>query len=97
MTGLAYIGDPIQCAAFRLAGFATWSPEPGHELAALQAASKTAAAVFISAEVAATLPRARLEAKLALGEPPLAIVPRGGRPSPLDPAERVRSQLGLER
>jgi vacuolar-type H+-ATPase subunit F/Vma7 len=98
MSALAYIGDPLQCAAYRLAGFATWSPEPGAELAALQAALAGTQAVFISTEMALRLPRSRLEKALAAGSPLVAIVPRaGGRASELDPAERVRSQLGLER
>jgi vacuolar-type H+-ATPase subunit F/Vma7 len=98
MSALAYIGDPLQCAAYRLAGFATWSPDPGAELEALQAALVGTQAVFISAEMASRLPRSRLEKALAAGSPLVAIVPRtGGRASELDPAERVRSQLGLER
>ena len=98
MSALAYIGDPLQCAAFRLAGFATWSPEPGAELAVLQAALAGRQAVLISAEVALRMPRPRLDQILAAGSPLVAIVPRtGGRASELDPAERVRAQLGLER
>jgi vacuolar-type H+-ATPase subunit F/Vma7 len=98
MSALAYIGDPLQCAAYRLAGFATWSPEPGAELGALHAALAGRQAVFISAEVASRLPRSRLEQALAAGSPLVAVVPRaGGRASEQDPAERVRTQLGLER
>jgi vacuolar-type H+-ATPase subunit F/Vma7 len=98
MSALAFIGDPLQCAGFRLAGFATWSPAPGSEVAALESAMAAAQAVFVSAEVAARLPRPRLDAALAAGTPPLAILPgEGGKPSALDPAERVRAQLGLER
>lgn len=98
MSALAFIGDPLRCAGFRLAGFTTWSPAPGGETAALEAALAAAQAVFIGAEVASRLPRARLDAALATGTPPLAILPDdAGMPSALDPAERVRTQLGLER
>jgi vacuolar-type H+-ATPase subunit F/Vma7 len=98
MSALAFIGDPLQCAGFRLAGFSTWSPAPGSEAAALEAARAVAQAVFISAEIAARVPRGRLDAALAAGTPPLAILPGDdGLPSALDPGERVRAQLGLER
>lgn len=97
MSALAFIGDPLRCAGFRLAGFAVWSPAPGAETAALEAALAAAQAVFITAEIASRLPRARLDAVLAAGTPPVAILPGDdGKPSALDPAERVRAQLGLE-
>jgi vacuolar-type H+-ATPase subunit F/Vma7 len=94
---LAYVGDAVSGAGFRLAGARVFSPEPGQERAALAQACAAAQVVLISGEVAAALPRAELEAAQAALQPLLAIVPERDSVSPLDPAERVRAQLGLER
>ena len=96
--GVAYLGDPVSAAGFRLAGARTWTPEAGAESAALARARARAGVVLLSAEVADRLPRDELEAALAALRPLVAIVPdAAGTVSPLDPAERVRAQLGLER
>jgi vacuolar-type H+-ATPase subunit F/Vma7 len=94
---LAYVGDPVAAAGFRLAGASVFSPAPGEEAAAVARARATAQVVLLSAEVAAALPRGELDAALAALQPLVAIVPEGGVASPCDPAERVRAQLGLER
>jgi vacuolar-type H+-ATPase subunit F/Vma7 len=95
---LAYVGDAVTAAGFRLAGARVFSPAPGGEAEALAQARRTAQVVLLSGEVAAALPRAALESAMAALQPLLAIVPgAGGEVSPCDPAERVRAQLGLER
>ena len=94
---LAYVGDAVDAAGFRLAGARVFSPAAGEETAALGQARGAAQVVLLSREVAAALPRSELETALAALQPLLAIVPEGGEISPLDPAERVRAQLGLER
>lgn len=94
-TAFSYIGNALDAAGFRLAGVQSCAPEPGDELAAFKAAAGCQA-VFISADVAARLPRAVLEAAMTASRPLLVLVPGDGAPSPLDPAERVRAQLGLE-
>jgi hypothetical protein len=44
------------------------------------------------------MPRAELDAALVAGRPLLVLLPEAdGEPSRLDPAQRVRAQLGLER
>jgi vacuolar-type H+-ATPase subunit F/Vma7 len=96
-TALAYVGGAVEAAGFRLAGAQAFTPAPGEEAAALARARAAAAVVLLSGEVAAALPRAALEAAQAALQPLLAIVPARGEVSPLDPAERVRAQLGLER
>lgn len=97
-TGVAYLGDAVTAAGFRLAGVRTWSPEVDEEAAALAQARAQAGVVLLAADLAARLPRAELEAALAALKPLVAIVPLAdGRISPLDPAERVRALLGLER
>jgi vacuolar-type H+-ATPase subunit F/Vma7 len=94
---LAYVGGAVDAAGFRLAGARVFTPEAGREASALAQARETAQVVLLSCEVAAALPRGVLEAALAALQPPVAIVPQDGKISPLDPAERVRAQLGLER
>jgi hypothetical protein len=53
--------------------------------------------VFVTAAVAERLPRDALEAALAAGRPLVVLLPEPAQPpSRLDPAERVRAQLGLD-
>ena len=94
---LAYVGDTVDAAGYRLAGARVFTPAAGEEATALAHARDIAQVVLLSREVAAALPRGELEAALAALQPLAAIVPEGGEISPLDPAERVRAQLGLER
>jgi len=94
---IAYVGSAVEAAGFRLAGARVFTPEAGEEAAALAQARSAAQVVLLSPEVAAALPRGDLEALQAALQPLVAIVPDGGEISPLDPAERVRAQLGLER
>jgi vacuolar-type H+-ATPase subunit F/Vma7 len=98
MTAFAYVGDAVEAAGFRLVGARCWVPEAGNEWAAFLAASAAADAVFITSDVAERLPRVKLDAALAAGRPLVLLVPEpDAEPSPLDPAERVRAQLGLDR
>ena len=54
-------------------------------------------AVFITAEVAERIARTELESALAAGRPLVVVLPEPGLPPyRLDPAERVRAQLGLD-
>lgn len=94
---LAYVGDAVSAAGFRLAGAQVFTPADGGEKAALRQAREVAQLVLLSRQTAAALPRGELEAALAALQPLMAIVPDDGGISPLDPAERVRAQLGLER
>jgi len=97
-TTLAYVGDPVEAAGFRLAGARVYTPAPGAEAAALAQARAAARVVLLSPQIASALPRAELEAALAALEPLTAIVPRdGGEATAVDPSERVQAQLGLER
>jgi vacuolar-type H+-ATPase subunit F/Vma7 len=97
MTSFAYVGAAEDAAGFRLAGVRCWTPR-GDEADALHAALASGVdAVFITAEVAERVARAELESALAAGHPLVVIVPDPGLPpSRLDPAERVRAQLGLD-
>jgi len=95
-TALAYVGDAVGAAGFRLAGAGVFTPDAGAEAAALAQARESAQVVLLSAAVAQALPKGELLAALAALQPLVAIIPGGGAISPLDPAERVRAQLGLE-
>lgn len=97
MVAFAYVGNAVDAAAYRLIGARCWAPAAGAETAALHSALESAEAVFIAAAVAERLPRADLDVALASGHPLVVLVPEAGRPCPLDPAERTRAQLGLER
>jgi len=92
----AYVGNDVDAAGFRLAGVRAWSPRADEVLAAFTAAVEDSEAVFITAAVADALPRPVLEAALLAEQPLLVLIPDGAAPSPLDPAERVRAQLGIE-
>jgi vacuolar-type H+-ATPase subunit F/Vma7 len=92
---LAFVGDPLSAAAFRLAGCSVFAPQAGREADAVRAALASAQAVFITREVAARLPVALLDVALAASSPLLTIIPDGA-PNERGPAERVARQLGLE-
>ena len=95
---LAYVGDAVEAAGFRLAGVRVYAPAPGAEAAALAQARASARVVLLSASIAERLPRADLESALAALQPLTVIVPGGGgQVAAVDPSERVRAQLGLER
>jgi hypothetical protein len=97
MTAVAYLGNRLDAAGFRLAGVAADCPPPGAESAALARALATAQVVLLEADFAEKLPAAELDAALARLSPLVAIVPQpGAPPCPLAPVERVRRQLGLE-
>jgi len=97
MSALAYVGNAIDAAGFRLAGALCWDARDNVQTAFEQACA-SAEVVLLDPQAAEALPRHQLDAALASGHPLTVIVPRpGGVPNPLDPAERVQGQLGLER
>jgi vacuolar-type H+-ATPase subunit F/Vma7 len=96
MGAFAYVGNAVDAAGYRLAGIPSWAPDRGAELAAFRAARANAEAVFITVAVAEHLPRAELDAALAGDRPVVVLIPESADASPLEPAERVRAQLGLE-
>jgi vacuolar-type H+-ATPase subunit F/Vma7 len=97
MNGFAYVGDEQDAAGFRLAGVLCWTPR-GEASGDFRAALASGAdAVFVAAAVAERLARGELDAALAGGRPLVVLLPQPGEPpSRLDPAERVRAQLGLD-
>lgn len=94
---IAFVGDAIMASGYRLAGVAVHVPAAGEETAAFERARGEAQVVLLALDTALKLPLARLEQAVAAPAPLVLIVPDpDGRPSPVDPAARVRSQLGLE-
>lgn len=97
MGAFAYVGNAEDAAGFRLAGVRCWVPRTDAPGALRAALASGADVVFVATDVAASLPRGELDAALA-GRPLLVLLPEAdGQPSHLDPAQRVRAQLGLER
>lgn len=94
---IAFVGDAVMASGYRLAGVAVHVPLAGEEMAAFERARNEAKVVLVAMDVALKLPLARLEQAIAAQSPLVLIVPDlDGRPSPVDPAARVRRQLGLE-
>jgi vacuolar-type H+-ATPase subunit F/Vma7 len=99
MSAFAYVGAAEDAAGLRLAGVRCWSAHgDGTGAEAFRAALASGAeVVFLTAAIAEALPRAELDAARAGGRPLGVLLPEPGRPlSRLDPAERVRAQLGLD-
>jgi vacuolar-type H+-ATPase subunit F/Vma7 len=97
MNPVAYLGDEISAAGWRLAGIDARSCAPGQEAAALDAALRSAALVLVSAALAARLDPALLRRAVGALAPLVLVVPdpQGEAPLP-DLAARLRLQLGLE-
>lgn len=94
---VAFVGDAVTAAGYRLAGAAVHVPGEGEEAEAFERARRDAKIVLVAMDTALKIPLARLDAALAALSPLVLIVPDAdGRPSPVDPAARVRRQLGLE-
>jgi vacuolar-type H+-ATPase subunit F/Vma7 len=94
---IAFVGDAIMASGYRLAGVTVHVPPPGEEAAAFDRARGEAKVVLVALDTALRIPLARLEAAIAAPAPLVLIVPEpDGRPSPVDPAARVRRQLGFE-
>lgn len=97
MPRVAYLGDAVSAAGYRLAGATVRTPGPGEAGQALTWALGQASLVLVSADVAAQIDEAVLRrAQLAL-QPLLLVVPDGigGAKAP-DLAARLRAQLGME-
>lgn len=98
MHTVAYLGNALDAAGWRLAGALTFTPAAGEAVTALAAARQAAALVLLDGETAGALPPDVLEPALAALRPLLLVLPEAGDAPPpaFDPGERVRRQLGLE-
>jgi len=97
-TTLAFIGNELDAAGWRLAGAAVLTPMPGAEAQAFDAVRGSAAVVLVGNAVARALPPDMLEPALAALQPLVLVLPddRDAGPLAIEPAERVRRQLGVE-
>ena len=94
---IAFVGDAITASGYRLAGVTVHVPPDGEEAAAFERARAEAHVVLVAMGTALKIPLARLEQAIAAQAPLVLIVPDlDGGASPVDPAARVRRQLGLE-
>jgi len=97
MSEVAFIGDEVSAAGYRLAGVRAYVPAPGEEAAVLAAARAEAAVVLITAERAARVPAAELAVALSALSPLILVVPDvRGRVPPANLGKMVRKQLGME-
>lgn len=92
------IADESTAAGYRLAGARVLTPRAGTSVEqAFAAACAQSALVLITAELAAQLPAARLEAALVGSQPLVVIVPDvGGRQTAPDLGRALRAALGVE-
>jgi len=88
---VAYVGEELAAASFRLAGADARVPEPGQEPACLAEARSRAAVVLLSAGTAARIPAETLAAVLTAASPLVLIVPQEDGD---DPAKKTRRLLG---
>jgi vacuolar-type H+-ATPase subunit F/Vma7 len=94
---VAYIGNEIDAAGYRLAGVDARVPRAGGEAECFAAARSEYALVLMDGAIAARIPAETLEAALAAPAPLVMIVP-GSTPGegPASAAEKVRRLLGAE-
>ena len=94
---VAYIGNELDAAGYRLAGVDARVPRAGGEAECLDAARLECALVLMDSAIAARIPAETLEAALAAAAPLVMIVPqRALREGSASPAEKVRRLLGAE-
>jgi vacuolar-type H+-ATPase subunit F/Vma7 len=94
---IAFVGDEVSAAGFRLAGAIAFVPARGSEADMLREARAAAVLVLLTAEVAARLPAALLADAQAAVAPLLLVVPDArARVAAPDPGHLIRAQLGIE-
>jgi vacuolar-type H+-ATPase subunit F/Vma7 len=97
MSATVFIGDELSAAGWRLAGVEVVTPPPTGVAAAFAEARRHADLVIVTAEYAAAIPTATLDAAIAAERPIVSIVADVlGRTQPPDLAGRLRSTLGIE-
>ena len=95
--GVAFFGDEITAAGFRLAGVCVFSPDPADLSAEFAAQSEVSDLVILTSEYADLLPRGLIEDQRRAHKPLIAVVPdiRGTVAAP-DMETSVRRVLGIE-
>ena len=90
-----FLGDPVTAAGFRLAGFATLSPEADAIHAAFLAALEDAPLVVVSRALVERIGPAALREAIARADPPVSVVADVTGP-PRSLSGQVRRALGVE-
>jgi vacuolar-type H+-ATPase subunit F/Vma7 len=98
MARIWYIGDEVTAAGYRLAGAERRVPAEGETTEVFRrAVADGAELILLSADRAAEIDAAELDAALVATRPLTAIVPGAlGGPAPPDVAREVRLALGIE-
>jgi vacuolar-type H+-ATPase subunit F/Vma7 len=94
MARVAYIGDEVSAAGYRLAGARVHVPGRGEELSAIESARGEADLVLVGATCAARVGAPALAPLLRQEAPLLVVVPDAGPGEP-DIGARLRRQLGF--
>lgn len=96
MAAIAFLGDELTAAGYRLAGIDAPAVPPGKEDGVLAAACSRSQVVLVSALVARNLDPDGLRARLAARQPLVMVVPEiGGLQPGHDPVQRARKLLGV--
>ena len=96
MSSIAFIGDRLSAAGFRLGGAEVHVPEAGDEGPLLAELITRVELVLLTAEIARRIPSQQLHAA-RMGQTPMVVVIPDvrGQQLPDDPAARLRQQLGM--
>lgn len=99
MHDLIFVGDRLTAAGFRLAGIASFAPEPDRLVERIEAERKRCKVLAVTAATYAALPDKLARALRQSDAPMLAVLPdmdgaTGARPPDMD--EAVRRALGIE-
>jgi vacuolar-type H+-ATPase subunit F/Vma7 len=91
-----FIGDEITALGFRLAGASIQTPALAEVASVLRELRGRPGLLVLTADCAAAVPAAQLQAAMIAAEPLLVLIPSaaGGMPAP-DLAAAVRQQLGM--
>jgi len=97
MSRVAFIGDEISAAGYRLAGAAVFCPASSEVLKTFNEASAQADVVMITAEAARLIPEAQLSDALVATKPLVMIIEDvRARVSPPDLEKQMHAILGLD-
>jgi len=97
MAEVAFIGDELTAAGFRLAGLRVYTADPERLAEQFRQVLSEALLVIVTGEVADQLPQAQFRQAVALARPPVAVVPAAVSPAEgLDLEREVHVTLGME-
>jgi vacuolar-type H+-ATPase subunit F/Vma7 len=93
---VAFIGDEVSAAGFRLAGVDVHTPGPGEGPALLARLRGEAALILLTQEALAWVGEAAVQGAQRAGRPLILVIPDvRGRHQPPDIGESIRRQLGM--